>query len=152
MNVFEGASLAKNQTPGASLYSVPTNNASEVAALQAYPVVLIEDNDNTDANAGDIADNSFTLNWRCGTVEVNPTTPMNAIDFPSLSRIGVVEREIGNSLPSFLLFTSSPCHPPSIVNRRTASNSSSCTVGGRMMLMFFPMSSCSAKPYVSTNA
>lgn len=98
LNVFEGASLAKNQTPGASLYSVPTNNASEVAALQAYPVVLIEDNDNTDANAGDIADNSFTLNWRCGTVEVNPTTPMNAIAIIDQSPSPAPDRYVVNVL------------------------------------------------------
>jgi hypothetical protein len=79
-NTFEGAGNAKAATDGATLFSVPTNNATEVAALQAYPVDLIEDNDDLDeANAGDIVDNAFTLNWRCGTIEVFPTTPMNAL-------------------------------------------------------------------------
>ena len=79
-NTFEGASLAKASTDGATLFSIPTNNATEVAALQAYPIDLIEDNDDLDeANAGDIADNAFTLNWRCGTFEVFPTTPMNLL-------------------------------------------------------------------------
>ena len=79
IHTFETPGSLKNTTVGASLFSAPTNNASEVAALQAYPVVLIEDNDDDAANAGDIADNSFTLNWRCGTVEVAATTPMNAV-------------------------------------------------------------------------
>ena len=79
IHTFETPGSPKNTTVGTSLFSAPTNNASEVAALQAYPVILIEDNDDDAANAGDIADNSFTLNWRCGTVEVAPTTPMNAV-------------------------------------------------------------------------
>ncbi|MDD3078838.1 MAG: hypothetical protein PHH37_07010 [Paludibacter sp.] len=81
IHTFEAAgSLVKAATAGASLFSLPTNNATEVAALQAYPVTLIEDNDDlTAANAGDIQDNSFTLNWRCGTVETDPTTPMNGV-------------------------------------------------------------------------
>lgn len=79
-NLFEGAGNGKAITDGRTLYSTPTNNATEVAALQAYPVDLIEDNDDLDeANAGDIADNAFTLNWRCGTFEASPTTPMNAL-------------------------------------------------------------------------
>ncbi|MBN2766840.1 MAG: hypothetical protein JXR27_10750 [Paludibacteraceae bacterium] len=77
---FEATGAAKATTDGRRLFSAPTNNATEVAALEAFPVDLIEDNDDIDeANAGDAADNSFTLNWRCGTVEVNPTTPMNAL-------------------------------------------------------------------------
>jgi hypothetical protein len=77
---FLGAGALPGVNNGSRLYSEPTNNASEVAALEAYPVVLIEDAEDIDeANAGDAADNSFTLNWRCGTVEVDPTTPMNAL-------------------------------------------------------------------------
>jgi len=78
-NTFEGAALAKGATDAASLFSVPTKNATEVAALQIYPVVLIEDNNTTNANAGDAADNSFTLNWRCGTAEQGTVVPMNAV-------------------------------------------------------------------------
>jgi hypothetical protein len=76
LNVFEGAGLAKGSTSGASLYSFPTDNSNEVAALEQYPVLLIEDNNQTDANAGDAADNSFTLNWRCGTAEAGAIVPM----------------------------------------------------------------------------
>ena len=77
---FEATGATKATNDGRRLFSAPTNNATEVAALEAFPVDLIEDNDDIDeANAGDAADNSFTLNWRCGTVEVDPTTPMNAL-------------------------------------------------------------------------
>ena len=78
-NIFEGAGLAKGVTPAASLYSVPTDNATEVAALEVYPVTLIEDNNTINANAGDAADNSFTLNWRCGTAEAGAIVPMNPV-------------------------------------------------------------------------
>jgi hypothetical protein len=61
------------------LFSVPTANATQVAALETYPVKLIEDNNTVNANAGDAADNSFTLNWRCGTAEQGTVVPMNAV-------------------------------------------------------------------------
>ncbi|MDD3321045.1 MAG: hypothetical protein PHS59_06330 [Paludibacter sp.] len=79
LNTFEGAGLAQGITPEASLYSVSTDNATQVAALEVYPVTLIEDNNTINANAGDNADNSFTLNWRCGTAEQGTIVPMNAI-------------------------------------------------------------------------
>lgn len=71
---------AKGTTAGEELWSIPTNSATEVAALQVYPVVLMEDNDSgTQANAGDETDNVFQMIWRCGTVEgQGDTTPMNA--------------------------------------------------------------------------
>lgn len=78
VHVWEGTGLAKGTTAGASLFSTPTDNANEVSALQAYPVLLIEDNDDaTTANAGDATDNSFTLVWRCGTIEAGAVVPMN---------------------------------------------------------------------------
>jgi len=78
-NNFGAAGAAKG-TAGAQLFSTPTNNATEVAALLIYPVDLIEDNDlATDSNAGDASDNSFTLNWRCGTAEAGATNPMNTV-------------------------------------------------------------------------
>ena len=77
-HVWEGAGNIKATTAGASLFSTPTDNANEVSALQAYPVLLIEDNDDaTTANAGDATDNSFTLVWRCGTIEAGAVVPMN---------------------------------------------------------------------------
>jgi len=69
----------QGSTATEQLWSTPTASATEPAALQAYPVDLIEDNDAaTAANAGDATDNSFTLVWRCGTSE-GTTTPMNAV-------------------------------------------------------------------------
>jgi len=71
---------AQGTTGTEELWSIPTNSATEVAALQTFPVVLIEDNNSaTQANAGDETDNAFQLIWRCGTVEgQGDTTPMNA--------------------------------------------------------------------------
>ncbi|HLP04390.1 MAG TPA: hypothetical protein VK152_03075 [Paludibacter sp.] len=78
-DAFETPGSAQGSTNTASLYSAPTDNASEVTALQAYPVALIEDNGTDAANAGDAADLSFTLNWRCGTAEQGAVNPMNAV-------------------------------------------------------------------------
>ena len=65
---------------GTELASTPTNAGAEVAALQAYPVVLITDGSNAAANAGDATDNAFTMTWRCGTAEAAlGTTPMNQV-------------------------------------------------------------------------
>jgi hypothetical protein len=79
VNTFEGSGKAKGTTATASLFSTPTDNANEVSALQVYPVVLIEDNNTVNANAGDAADNSFTLDWRCGTAEAGAVHPMNPV-------------------------------------------------------------------------
>lgn len=97
-NTFEGAGLAKGATPAASLFSIPTDNASEVAALQAYPVPLIEDNNTVNANAGDNADNSFTLNWRCGTAEAGAIVPMNAIKIIDQNPSPAPDRYVANVL------------------------------------------------------
>ena len=65
---------------GTELASIPTNAGAEVAALQAYPVVLLTDGGNAAANAGDATDNAFTMTWRCGTAEgTGLTTPMNQL-------------------------------------------------------------------------
>lgn len=77
-NTFEGAANGQGITSSASLWSTPTVNATQTAALEQYPVVLIEDNKTVNANAGDAADNSFTLNWRCGTTETG-LVPMNSV-------------------------------------------------------------------------
>lgn len=57
----------------AELYSAPTNGGAEIAALEVYPQVLIEDNDQVGAdaasNAGDASDNLFQMSWRVGTKE-----------------------------------------------------------------------------------
>lgn len=72
-----GATGGAQGDPGTSLYSTPTNNANDVTALQAYPVALIEDNDDpTISNAGDANENSFSILWRCGTGEDAGVTPM----------------------------------------------------------------------------
>jgi hypothetical protein len=78
-HVFETGG-AKGTTATEELWSTPTDGAIEVAALEAYPVILIEDNDGASAaNAGDETDNSFTLVWRCGTAEAGAIVPMNAV-------------------------------------------------------------------------
>ena len=77
-----GFSLASTGTHifGTELASIPTNAGAEVAALQAYPVVLLTDGGNAAANAGDATDNAFTMTWRCGTAEgTGLTTPMNQV-------------------------------------------------------------------------
>jgi len=61
------------------LLSNPTNNATEVSQLEVYPTTLIEDNNGRYSNGGDDLDNSFILNWRCGTSEngMNPNSLYN---------------------------------------------------------------------------
>lgn len=98
LNKFEGAGLAKGSTLGASLYSFPTDNANEVAALEVYPRLLIEDNDQTDANAGDGVDNSFTLNWRCGTAEAGAVVPMKDVKLIDQSPSPAPDRYVVNVL------------------------------------------------------
>jgi hypothetical protein len=97
-NIFEGAGAAKGTTAAASLFSTPTDNANEVAALEQYPVVLIEDNNTVNANAGDAADNLFTLNWRCGTAEQGSVVPMNAIKLIDQSPSPAPDRYVVNVL------------------------------------------------------
>ncbi len=90
--------VLKNATATASLYSLPTDHATEVTALQQYPVVLIEDNDSPFANAGDAADNTFTLNWRCGTTEQGAVHPMNAIKIIDQNPSPAADRYVVNVL------------------------------------------------------
>ena len=78
-------SSATKGTSSAELYSHPTKGGQEVAALQAYPTLLIEDNNQAGAavghsDAGDASDNSFKMSWRVGTKESQlKTTPMNSV-------------------------------------------------------------------------
>jgi hypothetical protein len=73
---FEVAAAAKGTNDANQLFSLPTDNGTQIAGLEDYPALLIEDNDSpTDANAGDAADNSFSILWRCGTTEVG-TAPI----------------------------------------------------------------------------
>jgi hypothetical protein len=76
-NLFETGAKGTDATK--ALFSAPTDGAQEVAALQIYPTLLIEDNNTIIANAGDAADNSFTLEWRCGTAEAGAVVPMNTV-------------------------------------------------------------------------
>lgn len=98
LNIFEGAALPIGTTVAASLFSAPTKNSSEVAALQVYPVVLITDNTTVNSNAGDAADNLFTLNWRCGTAETGAVVPMNAVKLIDQSPSPVADRYVANVL------------------------------------------------------
>ncbi len=85
LNLFNATTVnAPAPANAQSLISVPTDNALQVAALQVYPTVLITDAGSTvvgiGSNAGDAADNIFTLNWRCGTAEAGTIVPMNAVN------------------------------------------------------------------------
>lgn len=89
-------------TAADQLISAPTNNATEVAALEAYPVTLIADAGNVGnglANAGDVTDNAFQLRWRCGTQEsAGLTTPMNQVSLLDQSPSPQPDRYITNVL------------------------------------------------------
>lgn len=91
--------LIPNAANPEALLSVPTVNGTQVSALQTYPVVLIQDaGSTTDANAGDAADNSFTINWRCGTTETGGTVPMNAVSLINQSPSPAPDRYVVNVL------------------------------------------------------
>lgn len=67
---FEAGGAAQGTDLTAELWSAPTVNSTEVAGLENYPALLIDDNTfglGGTANAGDATDNSFQLVWRCGT-------------------------------------------------------------------------------------
>jgi len=76
---FEAPGNAQGTTLDAELFSAPTDNGSEIAGLDVYPTLLIDDNGAATglANAGDGTDNSFQMLWRCGTgeIEVSAGTP-----------------------------------------------------------------------------
>jgi len=81
VHLFNATTVVAAPADPNPLISVPTDNALQVTALQAYPVTLIEDATATAAaNAGDAADNSFTLNWRCGTTEANAVIAGNSMN------------------------------------------------------------------------
>lgn len=84
---FEAPAALQGTDITAELWSAPTVNGTEVAGLTAYPDLLIDDNGglNGDANAGDGADNSFQLVWRCGTAEVSAGVP-NMVDVSILNQ------------------------------------------------------------------
>ena len=68
-HAFEAAGATLGTGAGLELYSAETDDANGIDALDAYPVILMTDNNTTDANAGDATDNEFTIKWRCGTTE-----------------------------------------------------------------------------------
>ena len=78
--VFETPGAVQGTNPAASIFSAPTDNGSDVAALEVYPVNLIEDNNSAVvSNAGDAVENSFSILWRAGTEEDTGVTPMNSV-------------------------------------------------------------------------
>lgn len=88
-------------TTTAELYSAATEGGAQVAALQVYPVVLIEDNDQVGAtaasNAGDASDNVFQLSWRAGTKEsTGLTTEMNQVALIDQSPSPAADRYVAN--------------------------------------------------------
>ncbi len=88
----------------AELYSQPTNGGAEVAALEAYPKVLIADNNQLGAavghsDAGDGSDNRFKMSWRVGTKESQGlTTAMNAVAIIDQSPSPAPDRYVANVL------------------------------------------------------
>jgi len=66
-----GLQLSANGTHafGTELVSTPTTDATIVADLDQYPEELIGWEGSGTSNAGDEADNDFTITWRCGTAE-----------------------------------------------------------------------------------
>jgi hypothetical protein len=99
LNLFNATTVVPLPANPQALCSAPTDNALQVTALQAYPVVLITDANSTAiANAGDIADNSFTLNWRCGTSEAGTVHPMNAVSLINQSPSPAPDRYVVNVL------------------------------------------------------
>lgn len=78
---------------GTEIVSVPTDDGTEVSALEQFPVVLITDNGDPLSSAGDVLDNDFTLTWRAGTAEVgaapatmNPTVLLEQNPSPTPDR------------------------------------------------------------------
>jgi hypothetical protein len=57
------------------IISAPTTLGTVVADLDLYPVELLGWDNTGTSNAGDEADNDFTITWRCGTAEGD----MNAV-------------------------------------------------------------------------
>ncbi len=57
------------------IISAPTTLGTVVADLDIYPVELLGWDNTGASNAGDEADNDFTITWRCGTAEGD----MNAV-------------------------------------------------------------------------
>jgi len=51
------------------IISGPTTDGTVVADLDQYPQELLGWDNAGDSNAGDEADNDFTIQWRCGTAE-----------------------------------------------------------------------------------
>ncbi len=86
---FETA-VGQGTTLTAELWSAPTVNGTEVAGLENYPTLLIDDNTfgvGGDANAGDGTDNSFQIVWRCGTGPVEAgAAPLPMIDVSLLDQ------------------------------------------------------------------
>jgi hypothetical protein len=74
--------------------SPPTTDATVVADLDVYPTILLDDNGNASANAGDETDNSFSLLWRCGTAEGD----MNAVNLIDQNPSPTADRYVTNVL------------------------------------------------------
>lgn len=99
-HIFEAAGAVKATNALAQLFSIPTDNSTQIAALQPYPIVLLEDNDVSDnSNAGDAINNNFSLLWRCGTSEgAGATVPMNAVSILDQQPSPTPDRYVTNVL------------------------------------------------------
>lgn len=101
-NAFSASAVDGTPGTGFELFSGPTDNGNSTTALVQYPAAqaLIQDNgDDDDANAGDGADNSFRILWRCGTTEAgNANNNVVAMESVSLLNQGniVPDRYVTN--------------------------------------------------------
>ena len=66
---FQIAANGAHTLATGEIVSAPTTLGTVVADLDIYPVELIGWDNTGASNAGDEADNDFTITWRCGTVE-----------------------------------------------------------------------------------
>ena len=70
MLVYRLLKLVPTLLASGEIISAPTTDGSVVADLDQYPEELLGwDNAGGASNAGDEADNDFTIEWRCGTAE-----------------------------------------------------------------------------------
>ena len=101
---LHGFAVGAKGAAGGELFSAPTNGGAEIAALEVYPMVLIEDNDQAGAtaksNAGDASDNVFQMSWRAGTKEVSATVlkKMNPVAIIDQSPSPAADRYVANVL------------------------------------------------------
>ena len=97
-NVGFGLNETGTHNFGTELLSVPTTGGTVISALEVFPVILITDGANVLANAGDVLDNAFNMEWRCGTVEAGAPAPMNTVSLLDQNPSPTPDRYVTNVL------------------------------------------------------